>query len=176
MIEKTFSLLVCLLIASMVAGCASSTGGQASEIDKIETVSSDSGSSGVLVATLDSGTTMRVLWTVSDYKIGEGAAWGEEEAKALLFKPLDMNDTEITFDSQVCKGVTFQQEQANAAEYLSSVWKITPQTLGFEDQELQVFKTNCTLPGFQEYIRLSDGRLIVPINGVFFFFKPAVIK
>jgi hypothetical protein len=119
---------------------------------------------------------MRVLWTVSGYVIGKGSAWGEQDAKALLFKPLDINDTEITFDGQTCKNVNFQQETVNAAEYLSSVWQATPQTLGIEDQELQVFKTNCALPGFQEYMRLGDGRLIVPINGVFFFFEPAVTR
>jgi hypothetical protein len=176
MIERTISLMVCLGIAFGLVSCGSSAGGQASEIDKVETVSISPDTGGSYVATLDNGTTMRVLWTVSDYKVGEGATWGEEEAKALLFKPLDITDTEIIFDNQACKKVTFQQEQTKAAEYLSSAWKITPQTLGIEDQDLQVFKTDCTLPGFQEYIRLSDGRLIVSINGVFFFLKPAVTR
>jgi len=119
---------------------------------------------------------MRVLWTVSGYVIGKGSDWGEQDAKALLFKPLDINDTEITFDGQVCKNINFRKETVYAAEYLSSAWQSTPQTLGIKDQELQVFKTDCALPGFQEYMRLGDGRLIVPMHGVFFFFEPAVIR
>jgi hypothetical protein len=176
MTEKTFSLLTCFILIAVLAGCGSWTGGKAPEPNpnKIEPIPNDSAPSGVHVATLESGIAMRVLWTVSGYVIGKGSAWGEQDAKALLFKPLDMNDTEIIFDSQVCKNVNFQQETVNAAEYLSSVWQATPKTLGIEDQELQVFKTNCALPGFQEYMRLGDGRLIVPINGVFFFFEPAV--
>ncbi|MFH1906404.1 MAG: hypothetical protein ABIL11_03320 [Chloroflexota bacterium] len=182
MTKKTFSLLACFVLIAVLAGCGSLTGGKASEPNpnKIESYPNDypndSAPRGVYVVTPDSGISMRVLWTVSGYVIGKGSAWGEQDAKALLFKPLDMNDTEITFDGQTCNNVNFQQETVNAAEYLSSAWQATPQTLGIEDQELQVFKTNCALPGFQEYMRLDDGRLIVPINGVFFFFEPAVTR
>lgn len=178
MTEKIFSLLACFVLIAALAGCGSLTGGKASEPNpnKIEPIPNDSAPSGVHVATLESGIGMRVLWTVSGYIFGKVSAWDEQDAKALLFKPLDINDTEITFDGQTCKNVNFQQETVNAAEYLSSVWQATPQTLGIEDQELQVFKTNCALPGFQEYMRLGDGRLIVPINGVFFFFEPAVTR
>ena len=182
MTEKIFSLLACFVLIVALAGCGSLTGGKASEPNPNEIepypndYPNDSTPSGVHVATLESGIAMRVLWTVSGYVIGKGSAWGEQDAKALLFKPLDINDTEITFDGQTCKNVNFQQETVNAAEYLSSVWQATPQTLGIEDQELQVFKTNCALPGFQEYMRLGDGRLIVPIHGVFFFFEPAVTR
>ena len=178
MAEKIFSLLACFILIAVLAGCGSLTARKDSEPDRNQTEPSPNQSTpnGVYGVTPDSGITLRVLWTVSRYVIGNGSFWGEQDAKALLFKPLDMNDTEITFDGQTCKNVTFQQETVNAAEYLSSVWQATPQTLGIEDQELQVFKTNCALPGFQEYMRLGDGRLIVPINGVFFFFEPAVTR
>ena len=178
MTEKIFSLLACFVMIAILAGCGSSTGGEPSDpySNGIEPYPNDTIPSGAYVATQESGNTMRVLWTVSGYVIGKDSTWGEQDAKALLFKPLDITDTEIIFDGQPCKGVNFQQETVNAAEYLSSIWQSTPQTLGIEDQELQVFKTNCTLPGFEEYMRLRDGRLIVPMNGVFFFFEPAVTR
>ena len=122
------------------------------------------------------GVSMRVLWTVSGYVIGKSSVWDEKDAKALLFKPLDKSETGITFNGRSCNGVIFQQETVNAAEYLDKKWQITPQALGIDDKELQVFKTDCDIPGFQQYIRLRDGRLIVPINGVFFFFEPAVTR
>jgi hypothetical protein len=92
----------------------------------------------------------------------------------MLFKPLDVTDTEIIFDGQACQGVSFQRETVSTSEYLSNVWNISPQDLGVGDQEVQVIKTNCSLPGFQEYMRLKDRRLVVPINGIFFFFEPKV--
>jgi hypothetical protein len=140
---------------------------------EVEPASTDSIPQDTYAATLESGTTMRVLWTVSSYVIGKNATWGEAEAIAMLFKPLDITETEIVFDGQACQHVTFQRE-AVSPEYLSNAWNITSQELGIDFQEIQVIKSNCSLPGFQEYMRLPDRRLIVPIHGVFFFFKPAV--
>jgi hypothetical protein len=120
------------------------------------------------------GLTMRVLWTVSAYHIGKNAAWGKAEAHNMLFKPLDINTSSITFDGQTCHNVTFETEIVDAAKYLAERYQTTPQTIGFEEKTLKVIKTDCFLPGFSEYMRLKDRRLIVPINGVLFFFEPAV--
>jgi hypothetical protein len=195
MIEKLFSLVISLVLLSLLAACGSSAEAQEQESDSYpnQSVEKDSGSypnkagdnefvagsadstSGdSSVATLESGTSMRVLWTVSGYVIGKDATWGETEAQAMLFKPLDVTDTKIIFDGQVCSDVTFQRETVNTSEYLSDSLNTTPQDLGIDGQELQVIKTNCTLPGFQEYMRLNDRRLVVPINGVFLLFEPAV--
>ncbi len=120
------------------------------------------------------GMAMRVLWTVSAYHIGENAAWGKTEAQNMLFKPLDINTSSITFDGQTCHDVTFETEIVDAVQYLAEKYQTTPQTFGFEEKILKVIKTNCFLPGFSEYMRLRDRRLIVPISGVFFVFEPAV--
>ena len=117
---------------------------------------------------------MRVLWTVSAYHIGKNAAWGKAEAQDMLFEPLDITASSITFDGQTCQDVTFETENVDAAKYLAERYQTTPQTIGFEEKTLKVIKTDCFLPGFSEYMRLRDRRLIVPINGVLFFFEPAV--
>ena len=117
---------------------------------------------------------MRVLWTISEYKVGEGAVWGEEEARKLLFKPLDIDADKITFDGQTCRDVIFEKKMVNAKEYLDQVYQTTPQVLGIGQERVEVVKTNCKLPGFAEYMRLRDRRLIIHLNGVFFYFKPAV--
>ena len=122
------------------------------------------------------GETRRVLWRVSAYKIGFGARWGENEARSLLFKPLDMGSSYITFNGQTCQGISFTSEIFDTGEYLSERYQTTPQMLGILDKTLEVIKTDCQLPGFSEYIRLTDSRLIVWIEGVFFVFKPNVTK
>ena len=120
------------------------------------------------------GVSMRVLWTISEYKVGESAVWGEEEARRLLFKPLDIDANKITFDGQTCRDVIFKKEKVNVKEYLDHVYHTTPRTLGIKDEVVEVVKTNCDLPGFAEYMRLRDRRLIIHLNGVFFYFEPAV--
>jgi len=117
---------------------------------------------------------MRVLWTVSEYKIGKEAVWGEQEARGLLFKPLDMDDTSITFDGQTCRNISFDKKVINTAEYLCKEYDTDPQALGIEGETVELIKTNCNLPGFGEYIRLQNRQLIIHINGVFFYLSPAV--
>jgi hypothetical protein len=181
--EKVFCYLAGVFLIAGLTGCGPSMAGtQASEPsrspepNRIEAIPITSTTVAVHVVTLESGISMRVLWTISSYIIGKRATWSEQDAKAMLFKPLDMTDTEIIFDSQACKDVSFQPQTVKTTDYLSNVWQTTSQSLGIVDQEMQVFKTTCSLPGFQEYMRLADGRLIVPINGVFFFFEPAVSR
>ena len=135
-------------------------------------VSKTAGQSSQLVGS--GGVSMRVLWTVSEYKVGEGAVWGEEEARKLLFKPLDIDADKITFEGQTCHDVIFEKRMVNAKEYLDHVYQTTPQALSIEQERVEVVKTNCNLPGFAEYIRLRDRRLIIHLNGVFFYFNPAV--
>jgi hypothetical protein len=118
--------------------------------------------------------TMRVLWTVSEYKKINIAVMNEDEARRMLFKPLDIGDTYITFDGKTCRNVIFKRETVKIEEYLHHTYNIMPQVLNIDDGVVDVIRTNCELPGFAEYIRLKDRRLIIYIKGVFFFFEPAV--
>jgi hypothetical protein len=127
-------------------------------------------------AAASGGVSLRPLWTISGYFIGQNSTWGEPEAKGLLFKSLDISRDSITFDGQVCKGVQFQKEMVAASDYLRKVWQVTSKDLGIEEREIQLVRTNCTITGFQEYLRLSDNRLLVSIKGVFFKFEPQLAR
>ena len=70
-------------------------------------------------ADANTGVAMRVLWTVSAYHIGKNAALGKTETHNMLFKPLDINTSSITFDGQTCHDVTFETEIVDAAQYLA---------------------------------------------------------
>ena len=117
---------------------------------------------------------LRVLWTVSSYHVTDTATWGESEAGAMLFKPLDISATAIVFDGRACRDVVFTSETADAAVYLRDRFQVTPRSLGLEEKTVKVVRTNCRIPGFDEYVRLGDGRLLVPVQGVLFILTPAV--
>lgn len=117
---------------------------------------------------------MRVLWTVSGYTMTGESALDERQAKALLFAPLDVTDSAITFNGRSCRGIRFSRERVAAATYLPLSWRVTPAELGIRDPEIEVVRTDCTLPGFREYLRLDDSRLVVEIGRTFFHFAPAV--
>lgn len=127
-----------------------------------------------LTAQEGTGKGMRVLWTVSTYKIGFGGEWGDNEARSLLFKPLDIRSSSITFNGQTCQGIFFTSEIVDANKYLAERYQTTPRILDISEETIRVVKTDCSLPGFSEYIRLMDRRLIVWIKGVFFVFEPTV--
>jgi hypothetical protein len=122
------------------------------------------------------GVSIRVLWSVTGYVLGKDSSWTDLEAKGFIFKPLDVRENEITFDGRTCKEVNFERETVDAAEFLLEAWHTTPQALNISDQQLQVIRTTCDIPGFQEYVRLSNGFLIVPLNGGFFFFEPVLTR
>lgn len=120
------------------------------------------------------GVSIRVLWTVSGYKISENAVMREDDARKMLFKPLDIGEAYITFDGKTCRNIIFKKETVKVKEYLHRAYQIMPQTIGIDQETSEVIKTNCDLPGFGEYMRLKDRRLVIYIKGVFFFFEPAV--
>lgn len=123
---------------------------------------------------MNEGVVMRVFWTVSAYHFDKNSVWDEAEARSMLFKPLDISSSTITFNGQSCHTVTFSNEKVNITQYLEKRYQTTPQALGLDDGTITVIKTNCALPGFKEYIRLPDRRLIVAIHGVFFVFEPTL--
>ena len=178
MTKRIFSLLVCTTLIAIFTACSpiadkipsdsgpdTTSSSQKTEIAFDTTKEAEASTSGV---------TIRVLWTISNYVLGKDFAGSENTAKELLFKPLDITNTQIIFDGQVCDNVTFEKNMVDSSDYLTSHWEETPQSLGIEFEDLQVIKTNCKLLGFQEYMRLGDGQLVVPFNGVFFFFQPVV--
>lgn len=120
------------------------------------------------------GVSMRALWTITAYKVVNDTLWGEKEARAMLFKPLDITANTITFDGKTCRNVSFNKETLNTKEYLASTFHTTPQTLGIAEEVVEVVKTSCDLPGFGQYLRLKDRRLVIYLNGVCFYFEPNV--
>ena len=120
------------------------------------------------------GESLRVLWTVSGYKRTNAATWSEDEAKGMLFKPLDMDSSSITFDRKKCENISFERKEAQAAAYLERTYHVTPQWLDIADDVIRVVKTNCNIPGFAEYMHLKDRRVVIFINGTFFFLEPNV--
>jgi hypothetical protein len=124
--------------------------------------------------TARSGVSMRVLWSVSGYVIPEGNAATEQQARALLFKPLDIGESWITFDGKTCHNVTFTRETVQARDFLKNRYGTTPAALNIPDEPVVVFKTDCNLQGFTEYLRLQDRQLLIQRDGVFYYLQPAV--
>jgi hypothetical protein len=119
---------------------------------------------------------LRVLWTISSYHLLRTATMGESEAQAMLFKPLDIGATTITFAGESCGDVLFRVEEVETEQYFKERFRIAPLALGVDQETVEVVRTNCRIPGFDEYARLRDRTLLVPMRGVVFVFTPRVNK
>ena len=151
------SAIACLALASVLWGGTDMTGTNSGK-------GFDSSSAG-----------LKVLWTVLDYKRTDNATWTENEAKGMLFKPLYIDKTSITFGSDKCENIYFKIKEVKASEYLERIYKVDPQWLGITDDPVKLIQTNCDIPGFSEYIRLKDRRLVIFLNGIFFFLELNVV-
>lgn len=117
---------------------------------------------------------IRVLWTINRYVILDKSKVSETEAQAFIFKPLDISEDSITFDGNTCSNVTFIEHDVNAKDYLLSNFHTEPQDIGIDDSSFKLVRTSCDLPGFSEYFRLHNRKIVVIRNGVFLFFSPRV--
>lgn len=118
---------------------------------------------------------IRVLWTVSDYRILDPGLTDAESARALLGQPLDLDATGILFEGQRCMDPLFQSEWVDTQTYFSARFPhLHPHDLGIDDDTVEVVTTSCELPGFGEYLRLSNRRLGIFRDGIFLMFLPWV--
>jgi hypothetical protein len=195
-----YSVLAGLLILVLAAGCSPQTGaappqsaadGQdadrgdrnaSSPVPAAEQVPAKSPSMDLIAPEMLEGEqdTLRPLWRVSGFFAAPYSSWGEGEAQKLVFQTLDISEDSITFQGLRCRGVVFERENVEADTYLAERWQLTPSDLGIQDSQgilrpqVELIRTRCGIPGFQEYLRLANGRLVVPINNIFFFFDPEV--
>lgn len=117
-----------------------------------------------------SGDTTR--WVISRYVIGPVAALDTAQAGALISQQVEILPTEIRFQGKTCRNLVTRAETVDTLDYLSGNWKASPELLGLSQAELQVIHTNCDIPGFQDYMLLDGGKLLIGLDGVFFEFEP----
>lgn len=100
---------------------------------------------------------MRVLWRVGrvEQACTDGASCGGSFAPGT---PLDITASSITFGDRSCTGVRFERSSASLADFLGPECA-TPS--GLSPTAVTVFRSDCDIPGFAEYARLPDGRLLL---------------
>lgn len=129
---------------------------------------------GNMSKTLQTGETMRVLWTVSSYQKTKNATSEDSEARKLLFQPLDITPSSISFNGQTCVDISFSSKVFDTEDYFHKHFAISPLLIDYNDNKIEVIQTTCTIPGFSEYIRLRDRRLVVDIDGILYIFIPNI--
>jgi hypothetical protein len=125
-----------------------------------------------------SGITARVTWRVTDFRSAPDSA--EETPPAPMprigFINIDLfsGGDSISFGGRSCEGVSFTTSTVDAESYLTTRYGVAPEFLNVTSRQFAVLKTDCDLPGMDEFIQLNDRRLILFIDGGFLFLEPDV--
>ncbi|MEI8197103.1 MAG: hypothetical protein WCI73_14490 [Phycisphaerae bacterium] len=107
-------------------------------------------------------------WTITGFKFGGISALGEPEARQMVGKVAVITAHEITFDGTTSPLTRLETHRADAADYFADGYRTTPETVGIMAKDVRIVTTDCSLAPFSEFIQLSDARLMVSIEGVFF--------
>ncbi|MEE4240888.1 MAG: hypothetical protein V2I36_05450 [Desulfopila sp.] len=120
------------------------------------------------------GITTRPLWRVDGFIPKSNSTIGKNEILSYQGRSLDMVENAITFDGRSCSPIIIKRYQADTARYLSQQLHIHPKDAEYHSPTLEVIKTNCHIEGFDEFVRLNDRRLLVPVGEVVLVFLPIV--
>ncbi len=120
------------------------------------------------------GITTRALWRIDGFLKGPDVAMTNDEILSYQGRPLDMDESSITFDGKICAPITIRRYQTDTALYFSGKLYIHQDEAEYSSPTVDVIETNCDIEGFDEFVRLNDRRLLVPVKGVVFVLEPIV--
>lgn len=120
------------------------------------------------------GESLRVLWVVSELIPGSNPQLDEEAFRGYLGQPLDMDSSSITFAGSTCADINFKKTRGDSQTLLRKKFNVSPDLINYQDRQIILIETNCTLDGFNQFFQLKDRRLVVLIQGILFIFEPNV--
>ncbi len=109
-------------------------------------------------------------WIIEDYKSStEGE--GEETIKSYLGKEALFHEDLVALGEEYCEEPIFKIKNVNTWDYLLYQYKTSPDFLNIDKDKIQIVSIMSKDQFFYEFIKESDDRIIVNIDGVFFYLK-----
>lgn len=110
-------------------------------------------------------------WIIEDYKSSIDGE-GEEIVNSYLGEEALFHEDLIALGDEYCKEPKLKIKNVNTWDYLLYQYKTSPDFLDINKDEIQIISVMSKEQFFYEFIKESDDRLIVNIDGVFFYLKP----
>lgn len=108
-------------------------------------------------------------YVVDDYKLSTISDMSKDEADGYIGKEAVFSKDLVAIVDDLCYEPTFKIKNVKTNEYLIYNYKTNPELLNISDEEIQVVTITCENQFFNDFIKISEDRVIVNINGVFFF-------
>ena len=110
-------------------------------------------------------------WIVEDYKISSISSMNEKTAKTYIGKEALFDKELVAIGDDYCLKPSFKIKNVKTSDYLIYQYKVNPDFLNIDKDEIQIVSITGEEQFFYEIIKESDERIIVNIDGVFFYLK-----
>ena len=108
-------------------------------------------------------------WIIEDYKFGSISSMDEETAESYIGKEVLFHQKLVAIGDDYCLDPSFKIKNVNTSDYLIYQYKTNPEFLNIEQDEIQIVSVVSKEQFFNEFIKESEERVIVNIDGVFFY-------
>jgi hypothetical protein len=132
---------------------------------------------------LDTGTLIKIAspsngnvplygeWEVYSFKLGSPNIVPSEQASSWIGKKAVFAENAAVIGEEYCTEPMYKIKNVNLVSYLLYQYKINPDYLNIQDEDIQAVSITSEGQYFHEFIKLGDSKIIVNIDGVFFFLK-----
>ncbi|NLJ78376.1 MAG: hypothetical protein GX329_03345 [Tissierellia bacterium] len=110
-------------------------------------------------------------WVIEDYKLGSISDLDEDMAKHYIGEEALFHKELVTLGPDICWEPSYKLKTTKAMDYLRHRYKVTPEYLDIDQNEIQVISVESDGQLFNEYIKLSEDRAIIGMGGAFFLMK-----
>lgn len=108
-------------------------------------------------------------WVIEDYKFSTIGTMDEEKANSYIGSEVIFDNRMVSIGENYCLEPTFKIKNVDASKYLVYNYKTNPEFLGIDSEDIQIVSVSGIDQFFNEFIKLSDEKAIVNIDGVFFY-------
>lgn len=114
-------------------------------------------------------------WKIEDYVLGLNSNLTEKAAKTYLGKEVLIDKKLVAISSNYTLTPSFKVKVISARDYLWQ-YKIGPDFLGIEDENIKVISVSSADQFFYEFIAVEDEKVIIHIDGGFFYLTKVADK
>ena len=110
-------------------------------------------------------------WIIEDYKAPSNDEEDEEIIKSYLGKEAIFHGDFVALGDDYCEEPIFKTKNVVASAYILYQYKTNPDFLNIDKDEIQIISIMSKDQFFYEFIKESEDRIIVNIEGIFFYLK-----
>jgi len=110
-------------------------------------------------------------WVIDGFKSDTVSGISDEQAKGLVGKESLFHEKVVVLGDDFCLEPSYKIKNVDTKDYLLYQYKVNPEYLGITSDKIQIITIASNDQFFHEFIKESDDKMIVNIDGVFYYMK-----